>query len=769
MKHKIKCLLALILLNFFSVIVVVFMAGDVKQEDIVINNIPLCNSQGYVDSMGYFSTEYEPSEYWFYTDAIDANPGVYRVTLKYNTDGDDYYVHLTANGNAYPVLLSDDFVLDPHRNELSFQIWLNSETEDLQLRVECGTAGDESRNTFLHMEQISIVRSGWGSISYALLKVILCLLILDLLVVAFLMRDKLKDNLVVLIGLLTIILISSVGTLVDVLPQGHDLAFHLSRIYGLAEGIRSGNFPVKIQPNWCGGYGYAVSVFYGDILLYFPALLVLLKVPLSIAYKVYVWMINIGTVCFSYYSFKQISKEKYIGVTCCALYTLSIYRLCNIFFRAAVGEYTAMMFLPLVVLGIWQIIYGDAKKREYRNSWIVLCVGMSGIIWSHVLSCEMLAFFLLIVSALACKRLVQRERILALGKSILGTLGLCAAFLIPFLDYAREDINVFLEREHYRIQKYGLSIYELLSVGTTGQMSYTGNGLESKVPISLGFPILLIIVMAVIVLVKCNQWEYREKKQYICVMGLAGFAILLASNIFPWNRLETVYLLKKLIGTLEFPFRFMTIAMGVLSLLAGLILCKIKQMDEGGKMVQGIVIILCIACSYQSLQYVDLIIRNNGNYTKYDGAGWSADALTVYGGEYYYKGTNYFGALEDSRVSGNCDIYKAETNGTQYIVDCSTSEECFLEIPLFYYPGYQCRDTLTGNALPVIRGENNEVWVELPEGYKGTLQIDFVEPWYWRLAEMCSLITFVGVIWLAIYKCKHIAVSERGYADESLL
>lgn len=759
MKHKKKCLSALILLNFLVVIVVSFRAGNEKQEDIVINNVPLCNSQGYVDSMGYFSSEYEPSEYWFYIDAEEAKAGVYRVILKYDVDGDDeYYVHLTANGDDYPVLLSDDFLLNPNRNELSFQIWLNSETKDLQLRVECGLAGQEDREASLHLEKIVFTRSTLGSICYTLIKAICALLLLDFLIIGYLWRDRLKDNLAIFIALMVIVFISSVGTLINVMPHGHDLVFHLSRIYGLAEGIRSGDFPVKIQPNWCGEYGYAVSVFYGDILLYFPALLVLLKVPLTIAYKAYIWVINIGTVCSSYYCFKQISKDKYIGVTCCALYTLSIYRLCNIFLRAAVGEYTAMMFLPLVVLGIWQIIQEDLKKKEFRNSWVVLCGGMSGIIWSHVLSCEMLALFLLIVGTLTCNRLVQRERMLAVGKSILGTLGLCAAFLIPFLDYAREDINVFIEREHYRIQKYGISIYELFSVGTTGHMSYTGNGLESKIPIYLGFAALMILVMALIVLVKCNHWEYGEKKQYICVMGLTGFAILLASNIFPWNRLETVHLLKKLIGTLEFPFRFMIIAMGILTLLACLTLYKIKMIGVNGRVVQGILLALCVICAYQGLQYVDQIIRNNENYTKYDGVGWSEDTLTVYGGEYYYKGTNYSLALEDNSVGGKCAINSVERKGTKYAISCSTEEKCFLEMPLFYYPDYQCKDILTGNALQVVRGENNEVWVELPEKYEGTLQLAFVEPWYWRLAEICSASAFLGLIWLIIHRNKRKAI-----------
>lgn len=44
--------------------------------------------------------------------------------------------------------------------------------------------------------------------------------------------------------------------------QGSDWAFHLSRIEGIAQGLREGQFPVRIYSMAKDGYGYAPSLFY---------------------------------------------------------------------------------------------------------------------------------------------------------------------------------------------------------------------------------------------------------------------------------------------------------------------------------------------------------------------------------------------------------------------------------------------------------------------------------------------------------------------------
>ena len=100
---------------------------------------------------------------------------------------------------------------------------------------------------------------------------------------------------------LVIILMASIPLFNNYLIRGHDIYFHLMRIEGLAQGLGAGEFPVRIQPAWYDGYGYAVSVFYSDLFLYPAALLRLLGISLQDAYKVYVVLCNVATTLISGY------------------------------------------------------------------------------------------------------------------------------------------------------------------------------------------------------------------------------------------------------------------------------------------------------------------------------------------------------------------------------------------------------------------------------------------------------------------------------------
>ena len=135
-----------------------------------------------------------------------------------------------------------------------------------------------------------------------------------------------------------------------------DLLFHLSRIEGIKEGVLSGQFPVMMESVWMEGKGYPVSIFYGDILLYIPALLRIVGVPVVITYKIFVLLINLLTAFSACFCFKRIFKydiSAYLGMF---LYVLASYRLMDIFVRAAVGEYAAFIFFPVIALGAKKIL-----------------------------------------------------------------------------------------------------------------------------------------------------------------------------------------------------------------------------------------------------------------------------------------------------------------------------------------------------------------------------------------------------------------------------
>lgn len=94
---------------------------------------------------------------------------------------------------------------------------------------------------------------------------------------------------------------------------------------------------------------------YSDVFLYPAAVLRILGFSLQTSYKVYVASITAATVGITFYALRKMFRSDCAALLGTALYTLSFYRLTNVFVRAAVGEYTAMAFLPLVVYGLWRI------------------------------------------------------------------------------------------------------------------------------------------------------------------------------------------------------------------------------------------------------------------------------------------------------------------------------------------------------------------------------------------------------------------------------
>ena len=102
------------------------------------------------------------------------------------------------------------------------------------------------------------------------------------------------------------------------------------------------------------------------------------------------------------------------------------------FFLYPVAFLYYMTFLPLIVVGVY-LIYNSKKPRI--NEWIYLALGMSGIILSHVLTCEIVVVNLIILCIVLLKITLKKERIMAFIKAAIMCLVLTIWYLLPFIDY----------------------------------------------------------------------------------------------------------------------------------------------------------------------------------------------------------------------------------------------------------------------------------------------------------------------------------------------
>ena len=204
---------------------------------------------------------------------------------------------------------------------------------------------------------------------------------------------------------------------------GHDLDYHLQRISAMAAELSYGQFPVRMTTDTLNGYGYANSLCYCELFLTLPALLYNAWLPLRTCYQVYIFAVTLSTAIIAYCSFGKITASRKLGLLGAALYTLSCYRLVCTYIRASVGEYTAITFLPLVLVGLYNI-YTTEKPRFAQ--WAPMAFGMAALVQCHLLSCELIALLLVVFCLLRLRDTLRPACLLAWVKAaLLAVAGIC--------------------------------------------------------------------------------------------------------------------------------------------------------------------------------------------------------------------------------------------------------------------------------------------------------------------------------------------------------
>lgn len=554
------------------------------------------------------------------------------------------------------------------------------------------------------------------------------------------------------------IIAASIPLMNDFLIRGHDIYFHLMRIEGLAQGMQNGQFPVKIQPVWYDDYGYAVSVFYGDLFVYLAAFLRLLGFSLQNAYKGYLAFCNIATISIACYSFGKIFQNPYIGAFGGFLYSMSAYRLVNLYTRGAVGEYTGMMLLPLLIYACVLLLDEEKKKESLKKGALVLGVSMACILQSHMLTAEIACMVLAGVVVLYWKRVFCKEVLLAGVKAVSIALGLSAWFLVPFLDYmlcGEFNINS-IRNNDILIQRQGVFLSQVFALidNAIGQSLDLSAGTQGDFAQGAGLGLMLAIPALFVLFFMGYQKKEEKKKQRLAVTAVFVSLVMvgLSTIYFPWDTLcRVAKIFQYIIVKIQFPWRFTGVATAVLALLWCAVVSYIWRQYGHKKAVAlaaGVVLIMSLSAGYFM---VDLL--NRGERIQIHSV-TDMDSFVASGEEYLLVNT----VLDDLKqenlvIEDGIEITNYKKKGTAIEFHCKnlTDIEKKMELPLLYYEGYQAACVQDDMAIEVSAGANQVVRLMVKARMDGDIRVEFHEPWYWRMAEMISL--YVGVVLIIkIYK-----------------
>lgn len=643
--------------------------------------------------------------------AMNAGPGLtlpageYHLKWQIESDGDNRLLITAQNGAA---AVPGEIVLPAGEmvGETVFVLPEAAQGVDMQVMFEGGTRID--------VQDIRLYSPMYAdhAFTFALTAIALCALYL-LHLRGWL--TPMRRGKLILMGLA--VLIACGPALKDTIGVGHDTKFHLVRLCNLADGLKSGQFPVRAGGFSYNGYGAVTSAFYPDAFLYIPAMLMNLGASLQYAVNLFFIAVNAASAVSMYAAAKRIFRDEWTGVCASVLYTLSIYRISDVYTRCAMGEMTAMAVLPLFMLGLYEVVFGD------KSRWPVLALSAAGVFLSHMLSTLICALTAVGVCVLFIVRIVRERRLGTIAKAAALALALCAFQIAPFVTYSLQGLGAqsLAKDPAY----FALHPAQLFLLGE-GEMS-----VDPKDPalatfaLEIGLPLLIGAALA---LYAAATAEKREESSRMAVLLTAAGALFafMATTLFPWSHVRV--LTRGLSDYLQFPWRFLMMTAALLALAGGYGCVKFSR-GHGEQMVVAALAVAAI-CALPTLS-------DEARNSEYIAFGETVSPNLQYV-EYTIPGTQTKPTMDRSLlIGGDAVIAEYEKQSTSVTAQVDAAGDAEISLPLFGYDGYAAE--FNGERVAWTLGENNRLTVHIPAGAQGELRVWFAGKTVWRIADGVSL------------------------------
>ncbi|OON98795.1 MAG: hypothetical protein ATN35_03645 [Epulopiscium sp. Nele67-Bin004] len=503
-----------------------------------------------------------------------------------------------------------------------------------------------------------------------------------------------KDNKKFFISVFCVVLLVAMFPLFrSGVPAGHDFWYHMGRITSIAEGLKDGQFPVKIADNLLNGYGYGSSLFYPDLFLYIPAILNIIGFSLETSFEIYLALCIISLFFTTYLCSKLITKDSTISLGVASLCVLAQYNICNVYVRNALGEIQATVFIPLVIYGFYNFIYEKFDKKHF------LIIGFIGISYCHTISVLLATLVGAVWILMNLKKVLTREKII----------GMLQCIVIVFLATAGFYLMLF-EQQLSGDFKY-----------STPWTFVANRAVALKDLFDLAYYSIGISTIALFLFACLIYMLMKPKNEIMTHIGILGMGTWLAiSKLFPWKLFN-----RTIVNNIQFPWRLSPYATVFMVLFIGLIL---KRLIKSNKLKQLLVVgmigisFLNVACvnisngvntdantgiTFRALQddYIENYFVNNLSMLG-GGREWLPATSVSYTSEF----------LESDRLI--TDSYGQSIGYTRDGIKITTAYmedwEGTLDIPLIYYKGYSATLLTQFGEIPLEVGQNPE---------DGTMQI----------------------------------------------
>ena len=624
---------------------------------------------------------------------FDLPVGTYRIKWQIEGDGENRMV-LSCSNDAQ--IIPAEIVLQPGQWEGEAWFEIREHTHSFAINL------DFMSGTFLRLYNIRLYTPFYTDCAFTFAAALMALCLLATLY----LRGRLTAQGMRELALLAIaVALASQLCLGENSPMAYDTHFHAARIMNLADGLRSGQLPVRAGGFSYNGYGAMTSVFYPDLLLYPWALMLLGGASMTYVINTLVIAVNAMTAACMLVCARRLLGSREAALCASVLYIFSIYRLEDLYVRLMVGEMLAMAFLPVFLLGLYEVVLGD------KRHWPVLVLGATLVFSSHLLSTVLCACAAAGMVVLFIGRMLREKRIAAMAAAAGVTLLINLNQIVPLLMCFGAGINT-----------------------PVCQFGFADAALEPRTMLMPGryIGLALIIGAAAFVAADVREEEKPARRMLWLVLAAGAACAVLATRLIPWHHISA--LTGGLADMLQFPWRFLMLTAVCFALAGGDGMARMLA----GKGMRAAVCALALGMIC-SVPYI-------GDMTPYDDElefGQSAKTYMIYP-EYQIDGTDVSATRSRKPLlSGDVTLTAYEKDGTQMTAQVTAASDAQIALPMFGFIGYAAE--LSGERVDWVLGENNRLTVPLPAGTQGELRVWYEGKAIWKVMDGLSAASALGL------------------------
>jgi len=448
------------------------------------------------------------------------------------------------------------------------------------------------------------------------------------------------------------------------------------RIYEIDKCFDDGQIPCRWVPDAGYRYGYPQFNYYPPSVYYVGAVMHRIGVQYIDAVKI---LFVLGYIVSALTMFLLVNSllGPYPAFVSSLIYSYVPYKAVEVFVRGAMSEFWALSIFPLIFWAVYKLI-----KTGKKNYFIWFSISISLLITTHSL---MTLIFAPIAVIWAVYWICSEKKWKYISKVILSGflgIGLSAFFLLPVI-IEKKFVHVeSLLSGYFDYRAHFVSLYKLF---ISREWGYGSSGFPKELlNLSTGM-VQWVIGIAAVILGVLKRKKERKLASLLFVLAGVELAVLFMMHMkssFIWAKLPFLW-------WLQFPWRYLSISIFLLSILAGLAV----YLSSKAKYVLG------------SLAIAAAIILNVGFFTpkdwlnisdkdKFSGVSWEKQ-MTISIFDYlpiYAKLPPISEAPELPEVlDGSVNITDYQKGSDFQTGKFEVVDDAVIRLPLFDFPGMKVK------------------------------------------------------------------------------